>query len=1240
MHRILLLLHDLCVLTTSFAKRSFCSLIACWFRKSCTRMYLSKLELHGFKSFADRTVVDFAPGVTCVVGPNGCGKSNIVDAVRWVIGEQRARILRSDKMDNVIFNGTSKRRALGMSEVMLTIENTRGILPIEYSEVTIGRRLFRSGESEYLLNGVQCRLKDITDLFMDTGMGAGAYSVIELKMIEELLSDNAQDRRHLFEEAAGITKYKIRRGQTLRKLKTTQVDLDRVRDLTDELDKRVKSLERQARKTARYKEFETELRDLELSLATLEFLSLGHGISESTKARTVAHQEAEAFGARVSAQEAAHEALQKEYVDREKRVSEGQTRLSRHIDRLRAAESDLRVGTERLTVLARDLTRLAEEEKTNVARRDLLVRVLERSRQDLESAQPAATSAEAALTDARRIRDEAQNTQQKHQAKLHSLRQEERNALAERAARERHVDRLATRVEVITAEMEERRGARETLGAGNDDMEARLRAAREAANLARKALVAAQDEVDRRVAARTGAEETLRAAREASRGAERAYDAAAAEAGLLLGLVESFDDLGETVRFLAQDTDWTDGDLVTVADVMGCDAEWKAAVDTALGNLASCIVVTGERELEAAVAKLRHEGKGQASFIVLERLPGHGPDSDSAKQIPAARGGAHATSPVGAGLGSAAPLLGVVRVSEPRYEVLARALFHDTWVVDSIDGVRAPSGARIVARTGEWTGDSGVVHAGSRREQVSVAASRMGRREQLARLEKEVARLEAAVGQADEHVREAEWKLGALDVGAARRALDTARSEHTTADKALSRAEYEAETAGRRRKEIDERLATLEEQRTATITEKEGISASLKQVSVQVADIQKRRSEAEESFGSIEEASREAFDFFNEANITAVQTRNRLDNLKRDIQRNQDDLNELERREKERAEAIVALSGQQAETTERCATLEKDLEKLLAARSAIEKEVSAAKDELMESRVQISDIEAALRGLRREREAALKLVSSHEVRLAELETRREDLCRTMLEDFEVDLEDEDSLEREVPDEFDRTAARERVQDLKSKIRQMGPVNALALESFEEEKERLTFLTEQLADLEGAEETLLKTIGEINTTASERFHATFGAIQENFRRLFAELFGEGASADVVLADPDDPLEADIEIFAKPLGKKPSVLAQLSGGEKTLTAIALLFSIYLVKPSPFCILDEVDAPLDDANVGRFMHLIRSFSDSTQFILVTHNKRTMEAADRMYGITMREQGVSRLVGVTFEDGLDMVA
>jgi chromosome segregation protein len=467
--------------------------------------------------------------------------------------------------------------------------------------------------------------------------------------------------------------------------------------------------------------------------------------------------------------------------------------------------------------------------------------------------------------------------------------------------------------------------------------------------------------------------------------------------------------------------------------------------------------------------------------------------------------------------------------------------------------------------------------------------------------------------------------------------LDERRATQVEAEKELARLDYEQETVVRRRQEIQTRLATLEEQRTATASELESVTADLKKLTVQVAELQQKRGDAEAAFQDIEEASREAFGLFNEANITAVQTRNRLDNLRRDLVRTTNDLETLDKRAADRTSTLASLTDQKATTEKRCATLSGQIRDLQDARGALDEAVSEARNRLMDTRVEISDLEVRLRDLRREKETAVKEESRREVRLAEIATRLEDLVRSVSEDFDVDLT---AYEVDVDDEFNRAEAKREAHDLRNRIRQMGPVNALALESFEEEKERLTFLREQLDDLEKAESTLMTTIAEINTTASRRFNETFGAIQENFRRLFADLFGEGAAADVVLQDESDPLESDIEIFAKPRGKKPSVLAQLSGGEKTLTAIALLFSIYLVKPSPFCILDEVDAPLDDANVDRFMQLIRTFSESTQFVLVTHNKRTMEAADRMYGITMQEQGVSKLVGVKFEDGLQLVA
>lgn len=1172
-------------------------------------MYLSKLELHGFKSFADRTQVDFAPGVTVVVGPNGCGKSNIVDAVRWVIGEQRARILRSDKMDSVIFNGTSKRRSLGMSEVLLTIENTRGVLPTEYSEVTIGRRLFRSGESEYLLNGVQCRLKDITDLFMDTGMGAGAYSVIELKMIEEILSDNAQDRRHLFEEAAGITKYKIRRGQTLRKLKSTQADLDRVRDLTEELDKRVRSLERQAQKASRFQRYEKRLHELELTLAGLDYQKL------STEAATVKTEivtisdAGSGLTAKLSNEEAGYEALRNDHITKERLVVDAQTKLADHVESLRASESDLRLGTERLSTISRDLTRLEEEKATEVGQRSTLIDRVSQLDTEIAEVQPAADQAEAELTDAKRLRDEAQLNQQRHQVMLHNLRLEERDALNSRVDRQRLIDRLSSRIEITEADLVEARKTLESIGTGGSDIDIRFAAAEKEHSASYQALENAKKELADAELKLESLNVDLESARLELRSAERAHDAAVAESSLLEGMLSSFDDLSESVQFLANESNWSSDDLLTVADVLSCDDSLRGAVDAALGDFASCIVVQTEREAHAAIQSLRSNEKGKATFLILDKLGDVTlPNSSSYDE-----------------LGS------VVRATESRYESLISLLFAGCYLVDALDDLKGDLPGRMFTRNGEWITPEGYLHAGSESATRNPASARLGRREQLEALRERLTQTESVVVKAEAIQRGILSVLGELPLGELKSTLRQTRTTHSELERALQRVSYEKETQQQRRQEIEARLVQLTSQKSNAEAQLADAETQLKGFTIKVADLQNKRADAEAAFTGIEEASREAFSLFNEANITAVQTRNRLDNLKKEHLRTKDDLQRLIRRAEERHGAVQRLQEQQIELDKRCDELQVTIRSLQEARSELETDVTGAKEVLMETKVAISEMESRLRELRRDRESAMKEEADRATRQATIETKLETLVASILEDFEIDLH---TYEFEVEENFDRNEAREEVTTLKTRIRHLGPVNALALESFEEEKERLDFMRTQLTDLEEAESTLMATIVEINTTASLRFDETFTAIRENFQRLFVELFGEDASADIELQDDSDPLESDVTIMAKPKGKKPSVLAQLSGGEKTLTAIALLFSIYLVKPSPFCILDEVDAPLDDANVDRFMHLIRTFSSTTQFILVTHNKRTMEAADRMYGITMQEQGVSKLVGVKFEE------
>ncbi len=1184
-------------------------------------MYLSKLELHGFKSFAERTVVDFSQGVTAVVGPNGCGKSNIVDAVRWVIGEQRARILRSEKMENIIFNGTNSRRALGMAEVLLTIVNDKGILPVEYSEVTIGRRLFRSGESEYLLNGVQCRLKDITDLFMDTGMGAGAYSVIELKMIEDILSENAQDRRTLFEEAAGITKYKIRRGQTIRKLNSTQGDLNRVRDIVDELEKRVRSLQRQAQKASRFKKLDDRLRHLTLSLAVVEHRKLATEDTELKQLIADLKDQVDTLTAQLSAVEADYEALRTSHIEREQEVVSAQTDLSTHTEMIRSAEADLRLNRERINALERDQARAAEDERLSEVRFLSLEKELLKTAKELKAAEPKAVSASEKLDTARNERNAADLSVQNARNDLQSLAHEERSAREQLSERTRTVDRLHSRIEVTeqdlleiekdcivrenaVVEVEERVG---TLSQVVDSNRVRL-------DESKTNLESTRAELSRKMEVVSDLESSLRSV-------ERRFDASVAEVALLESLLDSYEEFSEPVQFLAGDDQWTEGRLQTVSDILTAQDRYRPALEAALGSYADCIVVDDEASALRAIVRLRDTDKGRATFILLDRICSDGNFSTET------------------GDEDHQSILRYVSVVSDRYKPLAKALLKSSFIVQDLNSVtlkNLPVG-RYFNLIGEWVDSTGLLHAGSDGYSSSPATARMSRREQHEEAVATREGLEKEIIHLKDQLSAARNDADAISLAVPEEVVRTLSESLTEAEKAHSRGVYEREVLLRRRTEVFHRRDALTQARTTASTEIEAIESGLEELRLSVKTLTARHADNEESFKTLENDSRNAFSLFNEANILAVQTKNRFDNLLNDRVRIEGDLKRLEEEAATRSSLVATFATQRADADSNAKSLESEIKVMMAKRGEYDARVSKTRDALMEIKVAISDMEARLRDLRRERERAMTSESEQSVRRAQISTRLTDLVESMLEDFDLDLS---TCKIQIDNDFDEAEARSEIQELRSKVRNLGPVNALALESFEEEQERLEFLHTQMSDLEHAESTLRETIGEINQTASTRFNETFEEVRTNFNSLFAELFGADASADLILKEPNDPLESPIEILAKPRGKKPSVLAQLSGGEKTLTAIALLFSIYLVKPSPFCILDEVDAPLDDANIIRFMHLIRTFAESTQFVLVTHNKRTMEAADRMYGITMPETGISRLVGVTFEADLQLVA
>ncbi|HET6567585.1 MAG TPA: chromosome segregation protein SMC, partial [Rhodothermales bacterium] len=741
-------------------------------------MYLSRLEIHGFKSFADRTALLFDPGVTAIVGPNGCGKSNIVDAVRWVIGEQRARILRSEKMENVIFNGTSKKRPLGMAEVLLTIENTRGVLPIEYAEVTLGRRLFRSGESEYLLNGVKCRLQDILDLFMDTGMGAGAYSVIELKMVEEILSENAQDRRRLFEEAAGITKYKLRRRQALGKLEETRGDLTRLNDLTEVIGKQVRSLKRQAERAEKYREYESRLQELELALAQTDYDRLDEQQRGLRREIETLQAQSTAAGKRLADEEARLEHLRADLTLREQTLNERRRRLGAHRDTVRSLESDLRLEGERLDAYRRDLDRIERERVEAGARKTALEETTARLTRELEASEPRLQETGEALQASQEARDTARSTAEAEQERVRELRRRAEAAEQESNASRRSLDRLTNRLDLLEQDRARQERLADESAEGLDQLNARAALAaremeesgirREAARAALESVTAQRQEIDA----------ALETSRQSLRELERRHDALLAELNLLESLVSSYEEFSDAVQYLAATPGWSASGLQTVADVLTCDADVQLALEAALGEYASCIVVGSETEARQGLSLLRAEERGQAAFIILDRLR-----AVDAPPIPRA-GAAHAL-----------PLLDLVRVADPALSPLSALLLRNDYLVDTIDEAReaaaALPGGRFIARSGEWADARGFLKGGSHAAEPSPLTNRMSRREQRDATRQLLAELKAELDAASTAVQRFQAERAAVPLEAARKAAVEAAEAHTQAERSHERAVFE-----------------------------------------------------------------------------------------------------------------------------------------------------------------------------------------------------------------------------------------------------------------------------------------------------------------------------------------------------------------------------------------------------------------------------------------------------------------
>lgn len=1191
-------------------------------------MYLSQIEVVGFKSFAVKTQVKFTPGMTAIVGPNGCGKTNVVDALRWVLGEQKASTLRSDKMQDVIFNGTKNRRPLGLAEVSLTVQNNRGVLPTEYSEVKMTRRLFRSGESQYLLNGTECRLRDITDLFMDTGMGADAYSVIELKMIETILSNRTDERRKLFEEAAGVTKYKSRRRETERKLETIQSDLSRINDIVVEVQKVVRSLSRQAAKAKLAAEIGGKLRQVErvtLQHEYAQLLRLAQPLEESIRIERAAK---ERYDQELQDAEVVLANLEAQQNEVQSRLQAAESAFVEAQRRQMSASQERAVANERLIALERSRERaLQEAAELHAAVGHAEVRLAE-TRTALDSSEQDLENAESAYNSLKAIADEMN-------AQAQSARVNTRTA-------NDAVMNLLNQINAVRANSERTIASKNALKQRTSETERAMQQQQEKLITAKQSYEDAQTqsaEHDSRIRHAENelhtAQETLETLQAELSATER--DAANLQADLsrktaslefLQGLVNTAD----TVQFLMKSDAWQPTRRITLAEAVSADERFRVALESALGEAAGYFVVEDAQEAALAIAALKTANKGKATFICLDRVP----------MRPAL------TSSFPDAIGYLSEL---VTTSNDALRSVLRNTLGNTLCVETPDDARTVVERGLcdvaVALDGEVVRANGSVKGGGTNP---TEGATIGRAEHIETLKQEISALQARL---------AALRATMIEKTALRKEINPNRLADTLRQAEAAKSKHE-QALGQLRFQMESLEESLE-QKSADIDRFAAEMRALEEAQTldgasgnELEELMHKKHEAEEhlrrqqtALAALEEELAARSDESRAAEMRLVEARGEQRSLASAVERLEAEITSLEERSHKRELEAQDAEREHDALEQRFATMESELAIVQAEASALEAVRDGVALEQAEIRKNIQRESEDARSVRRETEAITTRLHKAELDFTNLQNRVEATRERALEEFTLDLtqftEPEALEESAINDnatmfedqKFDMARLKNEAKSLKEQIKSIGTVNPLAAEEYDRENARLEFLEAQFKDLQESEHTLKQTIQEINHTAQKQFYDVFERIRTNFIHIFKTLFNEGDEADLQIEE-GDPLEAPIKIIAKPRGKRPASIEMLSGGEKTLTAIALLFAIYLVKPSPFCILDEVDAPLDDANIGRYVRLIRTFSETTQFIMITHNKLTMEAADTLYGVTMQEEGVSKLVSVQFSQYL----
>lgn len=1172
-------------------------------------MYISQLVINGFKTFDTKTSLEFGDGITVVVGPNGCGKTNIVDAIRWVLGEQKHSILRSTRMEDVIFNGAKGIKPLSMCEVYLTVKNDKGKLPIEYTDVEIGRRIYRDGESEYFINRTSCRLKDIINLFVDTGMGSDSYSVIELKMIEQILSETDYDRKFLFEEAAGINKYKTQRRLSIRKFEATKFDLDRVSDIINEVDAKVKGLNLQLKRFKRHAILVENLKFNQIDLSTLQ-------INRYLQASEPLRKEIEEFShlrnTKISNQdfdETELIKLRELYDEQVDEINQIRSNISKRDENREGARQKILIWQEQNKSSDKNIERLKSETESNKSRIEnykvsitekvnelnLIIPKIDERLSIFKLEQEKFDKIENAYNNEQNIVDEIQTERwelQKTMSEKKSLTISTESSINEKLLiKDRSNLRIKSETELI-----------EKLVADEKTYNNKYKSASDNARELSDQKVSLEEELNKlnqRVDEVKTDKQSLVARRESILTQLQFYEE----------LIVSQTDLPDGLRYAFENKIESESVIGIIVDIFSTDEKYEVAINTALGEFAHCLVCKDRASALQILKNIQDKQAGKISLIPFEEVQNRRvklsavPNNDLI-------------------IGRVSDLI----KSESQYKAIVELLLGNTLIVKDLSKAILDSnlsGWTLVDVNGTSYTDNLIL-----RNPGSGKGTVIGRKEKIESLKKDIDKIEKNIKTHDSNISKFETKKIELNkkFTSLIQQIDSEKDKFEKLNTDFQRIKFEIESKQKNISDAKNELTEINQSINDLQNSLRSLHKNVEQSENQISGIQRKLDDANEKLQDSRSKRDSHHQAIQDLRIELLNLENSRDNLNSQKKTADNTITEIEDRQNKIVDEIKVIEEQSKERTVEIHNKEKELIGINADLKKSKSVLELKEQTYRDTYNSIEKVENKIKSEQKTRESILEELKQCEIAIVEYKQKINSIKERINERYNETVPHKNEIDK-TEEELEIEIA-----SLERSIENIGPVNMAVQVEVEEQAKRLEHLIRQRDDLIEAEENLRDSIEKVDRVARKQFRETFDQIKVNFENLFTVFFEGGQGSLELIGDPD-PLEADIAIRAQPPGKRNQTLRMLSAGEKTLTAIALLFAIYQYKPSPYCILDEVDAPLDDANIRKFTRALKSFSKETQFIVVTHNKLTMEAANYLYGVTMEKKGVSKLVSVKFD-------